>query len=213
MMHRNWQYTDRETLRLLADKSWRGTPNSSLVYFILDTKAKLDLLEIDPDEAIGFKCPSDCSKQEWIESHRHFWECQLDSATKEIERRRTLNEKTIKAPDREIIQAIKNSLHIEDVIESYTEVIVPRGGYRGNWRFRCTLHGQDNDPSGVIYRDEGRWWCFGCNKGGDIYDAVQMFERVDLPTAIKKLATQLGIELRPLVQRPKPVGKGGAICE
>jgi len=204
-----WVYTGREELRCLAGINWRGASIHSLVCFILDIYHKLDLLDTCPEEVIGFKCPSGCPEQEWLDSHRYFWNCQLDSATKEIERRCHINQTTIKNPDREIIQVIKEAIPVADVIEQYCEVIVLKGGYRGNWKFRCTLHGQDRNPSGIIYRDEGRWWCFGCNKGGDIFDAVQMFEWVDLPTAIRKLATQLGIELRPLVQRPKPEGKGG----
>ena len=201
-------YSNKETLKLMATKNWRGVGNSYLVYEILNTRAKLDLLEISSDKAIGVQRPSICTEDEWIESHRYFWNCVIASAVKELQHRRHINAKGIKNPDREIIQVIKDDMPIADVLEWYTEVFYAS---RDQWRFRCTLHGEDKNPSGVIYTKEQRWWCFGCNKGGDVLDAVQLFERVDLPQAIKKLATHLGIELRPLIHKPIPHTRGGAI--
>ncbi len=113
------------------------------------------------------------------------------------------NKTYIKNPDREIIQTIKERIHLADVIEWYTEITYSN---TDQMKFRCTLHGTDTSPSGVIYTKEQKWWCFGCNKGGDAFDAIQAFERIDLPTAIKKLANHLGIELRPLKENNKRMG-------
>ena len=194
---------NQQGLKLLASQNQRGIPTNRIVYEILDTRAKLKLLEISPDDAIGFQCPSYYTEKEWVEEHRYFWDCVLESCFNEIERRRNINEDAIKKPAREIIQAIKTDMPLADVLEWYTKVIY---NGRKQWKFHCTLHGEDKHPSGIIYSDEQRWWCFTCNQGGDVFDAVQAFERVDLPQAIKKLATYLGIELRPLTNKKKRMG-------
>ena len=44
-------------------------------------------------------------------------------------------------------------------------------------RFRCPVHGDGNDknPSGVLYTDQNRYWCFGCGTGGSMIDLVIAF--------------------------------------
>lgn len=202
-------YVDKQTIKFFAQRNWRGVPIADLVAELQAARDKLAMLEIDPDSAIGFQCPSDCPQGEWIESHRYHWECVVESIMRELERRRSLSYDISQTPDREIIGAIKERIPIADVMEWYCEVIVPRGGYRGNWQFRCTLHGEDKNPSGVIYNKENRWWCFGCNKGGDVFDAVQAFEKIDLPQAIAKLARYVGLDTKPIIRKPKPKIVGG----
>lgn len=183
--------------------NWRGVATTDLVLEILRLKYDIDMLDIAPEEAIGFGRPSSYGDEQWILEHRQLFNRQLQDVLNELERRRTINETYVKNPDREIIQAIKERTQLADIIEQYTEVF-----YNGKdrWKFRCTLHGTDTEPSGVIYNKEQRWWCFGCNKGGDVFDAVQAFERIDLPSAIRKLANKLGIELRPLTENKKRMG-------
>jgi hypothetical protein len=43
-------------------------------------------------------------------------------------------------------------------------------------RYRCTLHGADKHPSGVLYLNEGRYHCFGCGTGGDVFQLVMTFK-------------------------------------
>lgn len=204
-------YADKAVIKLLAERNWRGVPIADLVASIQAARDKLAMLEIDPFSAIGFQCPSDCPQGEWIESHRYHWECITESIIAEIKRRRAIRYDLRQNPDKEIIAAIKERIPIADVLEWYTEVIVPKGSYRGNWQFRCTLHGEDKNPSGVIYIKEQRWWCFGCNKGGDIFDAVQAFEKIDLPQAIAKLARHIGLDTKPIFRKPVLQVRGGAI--
>lgn len=49
------------------------------------------------------------------------------------------------------------------------------GGNIYRMKYRCTLHGDDRTPSGVLYLDEGRYHCFGCNTGGDIFQLLLVF--------------------------------------
>ncbi|KKK89098.1 hypothetical protein LCGC14_2736540 [marine sediment metagenome] len=118
----------------------------------------------------------------------------------EIKRRRYI-EKRFGNTDREIIHTIKDRIKIEDVVAWYCEVTV----YRKNWSYKCNRHGRDKHPSGKIYIDQQTAWCFGCNAGGDIFDIVQLYENIDLPSAIHKLATHIGIDTKPLVPDGKYV--------
>ena len=44
--------------------------------------------------------------------------------------------------------------------------------------------------------------CFVCNAHGDIFDAVQLWERMELIQAIKKLANYIGLEIKPFKTKP-----------
>jgi len=48
-------------------------------------------------------------------------------------------------------------------------------GNRDRVKYRCTLHGDDKNPSGVLYLNEGRYHCFGCGVGGDIFKLLLVF--------------------------------------
>lgn len=180
------KYADKISLKILANRNLRGTPTDRLVYDLQDTIQKLSC----PNDAIGYGRPSDCPEEEWIDDHKYFWEQELLSLGKEITRRHEIKYIGTVNTHQAIIQTIKNNLKVEDVLGWYTDVIV-KGG---SWKFRCTLHGDDKNPSGVLNRDDNTWHCFGCNKHGDVFDAVQAFERIDLPHAVAKLANHLGLD-------------------
>ena len=173
-----------QTLKLLAHPNLRGIPTDRLIYDLQDLRESV-LCATDPE----------------IEGElRYFFEQGIAHFEQEITRRRKLTYEGVQYTNREIIQAIKNVINIEDVLAWYTEVFLEKR----TWAYRCTLHGNDQHPSGVIYRDEKRCHCFVCEKGGDIFDVVQLFEHLDLPKAIAKLARHIGIDTKPLVKRNGP---------
>lgn len=199
------QYAGKETLKVLAQKSWRGVSIPDLVCSIQYQRDRLEDFKAVPDAFISF-VPTGCTREEYVEDTTYFYECLIESIEKELERRQIMQFQGVTNINKEIIQTIKEKLSgqgLADVIGWYTDVFV----HQNRWTFRCTLHGEDKHPSGVIYLDEMRWWCFGCNKGGDAFDAVQEFERVELPQAITKLARHLGIDNKPLF--PKSKKRGG----
>lgn len=133
---------------------------------------------------------------------------EIDAIHAEILRRRNAPFVVRANSPPELIEIIKGRVRIADIIEQYTEVLYSS---KQQLKYRCNQHGDGNDktPAGVIYISDNRYWCFVCNKGGDVFDAVQSFERVDLPTAIAKLARYIGIDTRPLVKPPVLHIKGG----
>lgn len=162
-----------DTLKILAQSNLRGVTSPNIVCEIQYLREQLE------DEK---------------EPEQHFFLlCRFNWLLNELERRTRLNDNGIKTTNREIIQTIKDRVQIDTVLSWYTDVFY----HQNKWTFRCTLHGDDKHPSGVIYKDEGKFHCFVCNAHGDIFDAVQMFERLELIEAIKKLANYIGLEIKP----------------
>jgi len=60
-------------------------------------------------------------------------------------------------------------------------------GYKGH----CPFHEDSKSPSLSVTPGKNLWKCFGCGKGGDIIEFVRLFDRVDFPAAVTKLATYL----------------------
>lgn len=61
---------------------------------------------------------------------------------------------------------------------------------RGAGRVRqglCPFH-EETEGSFTVYSDTERWFCFGCNAGGDVLDFMQRAEGLNLPEAIERLA-------------------------
>jgi len=110
-----------------------------------------------------------------------------DKLKAEFERRKAF--KVSNKVDENIIRVIKERADITDVLSIFTEVFTNKN----QWQYRCTLHGADNHPSGVIYRNQNRAWCYVCNKGGDVIEIVKLFGNLDFPTTIKLLCQECGI--------------------
>jgi len=181
-------------------QNWRGWTVGDLVCQYQYDADRVDDIKLIGCPAISFQRPSDCPEQEWLDDHILFHTERMKSIIAEIERRDHVVNKHIELNNQPLILTIKERITIDEVLSWYTEVIVEKN----TWKYRCTLHGPDNHPSGVIYRDENRCWCFTCNQGGDVIDVVRLFGRIELKDAIGKLARHLGLDTKPIVQR-----KGG----
>ena len=182
-------------LSILARPNYRGYGTTQIV---LDLQEARDSLKRAEGGALRILLGIDEAVEK---EHIFFWEQKVLSFEEEIERRRKLQYEGVAHTNKEIIQAIKERIPIEDVLERYTDVFYNSGK---KWSYRCTLHGPDRHPSGVIYPDEKRCWCFVCEKGGDVFDVVQLFERVTLPQAIVELARSIGLALKPLSPKRLP---------
>jgi len=168
---------DKEVIKRLAQTNLRGITSSDIVCEIQYLREQIE----DEEET----------------EHKFYLQCRFSYLLNELERRTRLNQNGVKTTNREIIQTIKDKIDIETVLSWYTDVFT----YKSKWAFRCTLHGEDKHPSGVIYKDENRFHCFACQAHGDIFDAVQLFERLELIEAIKKLANYIGLEIKPFEKK------------
>ena len=88
------------------------------------------------------------------------------------------------------IARVRSATDIVAVIGEHTEV--KRVGR--NWMARCPLHGE-RTPSLSVAPDKGVYYCFGCQRSGDVFTFVQEIEGLDFVGAVEMLAGRAGIHL------------------
>ena len=67
----------------------------------------------------------------------------------------------------------------------------------GRWWGRCPFHGggQEKTPSFKVDPDTKMYYCFGCNKGGNVIGFLMEMENLTYPQAVKNIAVKSGIEI------------------
>ena len=81
-----------------------------------------------------------------------------------------------------------------DVVTLLSEYLTLKKAGR-NFKALCPFH-NEKTPSFVISPERQIWHCFGgCNKGGDVFQFLIEYEKVDFPEALRILAKRAGIEL------------------
>ena len=89
------------------------------------------------------------------------------------------------------IAKVRAATDIIAVISEHTEV--KRSGRQ--WMARCPLHGE-RTPSMSVSAEKGVYYCFGCQRSGDVITFVQEIEGLDFAGAVETLAGRAGIHLR-----------------
>lgn len=90
----------------------------------------------------------------------------------------------------EVTEKIKERINAADLIGEYLKL--ERAG--SNFKALCPFH-NEKTPSFMVNPERNFWYCFGCQKGGDIFSFVQEMEGIDFRDALEKLAEKAGIEI------------------
>jgi DNA primase len=90
----------------------------------------------------------------------------------------------------ETIEQIAAANDIVEVIGAYFPL--KRAGT--NFKALCPFH-QEKTPSFTVSPQRQTFHCFGCGVGGSVFRFVMEYEHVDFPSAVRKLATRVGISV------------------
>jgi len=88
------------------------------------------------------------------------------------------------------IEEIKSRIDIVSYIGKY--VTLKKSGQ--NYKGLCPLHGEKT-PSFMVSPERQAFHCFGCGKGGSIFDFMMEYDHVDFREALYELADQAGVTL------------------
>jgi len=90
----------------------------------------------------------------------------------------------------EFIAQLRDASNITDVIGGYVQL--KRSGRM--WKGLCPFH-SEKTPSFTVFPDTASYYCFGCQKGGDVITFVRNIERLDYVEAVKFLAKKAGLDM------------------
>jgi hypothetical protein len=95
---------------------------------------------------------------------------------------------------RKCCEAIREAVPIEEVARRYTE-LEPFGG-QAWFTGRCPLPDHEDKTHSFYIYPPGRYWCYGCNRGGDVVD-LEFFcgDYGELWEAMIALSLEYGVEL------------------
>ncbi|MBR4108096.1 MAG: DNA primase [Akkermansia sp.] len=93
---------------------------------------------------------------------------------------------------------IKDSADIVELVGRYVQL--RRAG--NSWKACCPFH-SEKTPSFHVNPARQSFHCFGCGVGGDALKFIMMFENLDYPTALRRLADMNGIPVIEEAENPE----------
>ncbi|MFH1752993.1 MAG: DNA primase [Candidatus Omnitrophota bacterium] len=88
----------------------------------------------------------------------------------------------------EIIDQVRDRTDIVDVISRY----IPLKKAGRNFKAPCPFH-HEKTPSFMVSSVKQIYHCFGCGAGGNVFNFLMKYERLEFPEAVRELAKKAGI--------------------
>lgn len=100
------------------------------------------------------------------------------------------------------VERIRERLSITEVVEK--RVALQKSGK--DYKALCPFH-DDRNPSMIVTPGLGRYKCWACGAGGDIFTFVIEYHKVEFPEALRMLAEEANIELTGAKAKPGEIGQ------
>lgn len=94
--------------------------------------------------------------------------------------------------NRNLLEEIRNASDIVDIISLSVPHLRQMGG---TFKALCPFH-TEKTPSFTVNRQRQVFHCFGCGAGGDVFKFVMLHDKLDFPSAMRKLAERAGIAFK-----------------
>ena len=89
------------------------------------------------------------------------------------------------------IEEIRRKAGLVEIASEYMQV---RKAGSARFKALCPFH-QEKTPSFSLEAGRGLYYCFGCNKGGDVISLVMELENLTFVEAVERLAAKVGVQL------------------
>lgn len=86
------------------------------------------------------------------------------------------------------VEQVRAGIDVVELISSYLQLKKAGRTYKA----LCPFH-SEKTPSFVVFPDTGRWHCFGCGEGGDVFSFVMKIENFTFAEALRRLADRIGV--------------------
>ncbi|MEX2548335.1 MAG: DNA primase [Chloroflexota bacterium] len=85
---------------------------------------------------------------------------------------------------------MKQKINLVDLISETVQLRKAGASFKG----LCPFHGEKT-PSFTVTPARETWKCFGCGRGGDLFNFVMERDTIDFPEALRRLAGRAGVEI------------------
>src|SRR5438067_268861 len=93
---------------------------------------------------------------------------------------------------------VKAKIDLVKVVQEYVRLTKRNKDFWG----LCPFH-QEDSPSFHVNPQRQSWYCFGCERKGDVFTFVELIEKTDKRGALQMLAERAGVELKKLSPEQK----------
>ncbi len=90
----------------------------------------------------------------------------------------------------DVTEQIKERINVAELLGEYLRL--EKAG--SNYKALCPFH-NEKTPSFMVNPERNFWYCFGCQKGGDIFTFIQEMEGIEFRESLERLAERAGVEL------------------